>query len=105
MLSIYTELRKNAFGILLLGMLFAFGAFDFMRQVANDASPIRSVESLGATIKSVQWDKGSPITYVLFLDSGATVLINEDRPQLIGSHANIERVTRNNGFVFYRFPE
>ncbi|RRI07709.1 hypothetical protein EH240_00230 [Mesorhizobium tamadayense] len=101
----YTELRRNALAILLVGVLFAFGAFVFIRQVTNDASPVRSVDALGATIRSVQWGKGSPTIYVLFLDSGATVLANDNRPHPIGSHANIERVTRDNGFVFYRFPE
>ena len=105
MVSSYTELRKNALAVLLVGAIFAFGAFVFVRQVTNDASPIRAVDTLMATIKSVQWGKGVPTTYVLFLDSGGTVLIHDDRPHLIGSHANIERVTRDNGFVFYRFPE
>ncbi|TIR26425.1 MAG: hypothetical protein E5X34_06155 [Mesorhizobium sp.] len=105
MLRSYTELCKNALGVLLVGAIFALGGFVFLRQVTNDASPIRSVDTLDATIKSVHWGKDAPTTYVLILDDGGTVLITDDRPHLLGSHANIERVVRHNGFVFYRFPE
>lgn len=72
---------------------------------ANDASPVRSVDALDATINSVQWDRGSPTTYVVSLESGITVLVDDNRPHLIGSRGMVERVTRDNGFVFYRFPE
>jgi hypothetical protein len=72
---------------------------------ANDASPIGSVVPVDATVKSVQWDKGSATIYVVSLDSGATVLVDDSRPHLIGSRGVVERVTRDNGFVFYRFPE
>ena len=105
MLSSYTGLRKNALAVLLVGAIFALGAFVFLRQVTNDASPVRSVDTLAATIKSGHWGKDAPTTYVLFLDGGGTVLVADDRPHLIGARANIERGTRDNGFVFYRFPE
>ncbi|WP_281411318.1 hypothetical protein [Mesorhizobium sp. NZP2077] len=42
---------------------------------------------------------------MLVLDDGSSVLIDGDRPHLIGPDAGIERVTRGNGVVFYRFPE
>ncbi|MFD2054514.1 hypothetical protein ACFSQT_15875 [Mesorhizobium calcicola] len=40
---------------------------------------------------------------MLSLESGSLVLVDDDRPHLIGSRVGIERVTRDNGFVFYRF--
>ncbi|WP_181167956.1 hypothetical protein [Mesorhizobium sp. B2-4-19] len=43
--------------------------------------------------------------YVLVLNDGSSVLIDDERPHLIGSDASIERVTPDNGVVFYRFPE
>lgn len=70
----------------------------------NDASPIRLVEHVGATVKSGQGE-GSLINYLLFLDNGSTVLVSDNRPRLIGSTVTLERVTRENGFILYRFPE
>ncbi|RJT40438.1 hypothetical protein D3227_10135 [Mesorhizobium waimense] len=102
----YAGLKRNALGLVISGcffaMLFALARNDW----ANDASPIRTVEAIDATVKSAQWGKGSHGTiYVLFLENGSPVLINDDRPHLIDSHVSIERVTRDNGFIFYRFPE
>lgn len=101
----YKELRGNALAILLVGAIFALGAFIYVRDLTNDGSSTRSVDAMDATVKSVQWGKGSPTIYVLFLDDGSPVLVNDNRPHLIGSRVNIERVTRDNGFVFYRLPE
>lgn len=71
---------------------------------ANDASPIRSIDSFKATVKSVQMDHGHGI-YVVSIENGGSALIDDERPHLLGSRLNIERVTRDNGFVFYRFAE
>lgn len=103
----HAQLRKNAPSMLLVGAIFAVGGFLFARNLANDASPVRSVQSVAATVKSAQWGgrTRTGATYVLLLDEGATVLADDDRPHLIGSHVAIERVARDNGFVFYRFPE
>lgn len=98
----YADLTRNAFGVILIGGLFAVMVPSALNKWANDASQIRSVEPIDATIKSVQWGRGHTI-YVLFLENGASILIDDDRPHLIGSRVSIERVTRDNGFVFYRF--
>ncbi|SFP63307.1 hypothetical protein SAMN03159463_04561 [Mesorhizobium sp. NFR06] len=106
MFNSYTELRKNALAILLVGAVFVLGGYVFVRNLTNDVSPIQAVDMINATIKSVQWGgRNSPTTYVLFLDGGATVLVNDDRPHLIGSRASVERVTRDTGFVSYRFAQ
>jgi hypothetical protein len=101
----YTDARRNAVGVIISGFLIAI-MFGLARNTwTNDASPIRTIDALDATIESAQWGKGSRAIYVVFLESGRVVLINDDRPHLIGSRVGIERVTRDNGFVFYRFPE
>ncbi|WP_287092172.1 hypothetical protein [Mesorhizobium sp.] len=41
----------------------------------------------------------------MLFEDGSSVFIDDDRPHLIGARVAIERVTRDNGFVFYRFPE
>ncbi|MER9008697.1 hypothetical protein NKH91_02640 [Mesorhizobium sp. M0894] len=69
----------------------------------DNASPIRSVDPIDAAVKSAHWGKGRSV-YMLVLEDGSSVFIDDDRPRLIGSHVGIERVTRDNGFVFYRFP-
>jgi hypothetical protein len=71
----------------------------------NDAIPIRSVNAMSATVKGAQSRDGNYMLYVLFLHDGSSVVIGDERPHLIGSDVAIERVTRDNGFVFYRFPE
>jgi hypothetical protein len=59
---------------------------------------------MDATVKSVQWDE-SPAIYALALDDGSLILVEGERPRLIGSRVGIERVTRANDFVFYRFAD
>jgi hypothetical protein len=103
-LRIYSEWLRDKLGVILLGAFFAVMFGMFLNRLANDASPIQSVDPIDATIKSAQWAKGHTI-YVLFLENGSPVLIDDDRPHLIGSRMGIERVTRDNGFVFFRFPE
>ncbi|MBZ9795107.1 hypothetical protein [Mesorhizobium sp. ES1-4] len=100
----YEGLKRNAPGAVLFGGLFAIMVILAQNKWANDATPIRSVDAVGATIKSVHWDI-NPTIYTLSLDSDSSVLIEDDRPHLIGSHVDIERVTRDNGFVFYRFAD
>ncbi|TIT00566.1 hypothetical protein [Mesorhizobium sp.] len=99
----YADLKRNAFGVILLITLFAVMVPSALNQWANDASPIRSVDAIDATIKSVQWGKGRGAVYVLFLENGSPVLIDDDSPHLIGSRVSIERVTRDNGSISYRF--
>ena len=90
--------------MILVGALFAVPVPSALNQWANDASPVRSVDLVDATIKSGQ-GKGQYIHYLLFLENGSAALVSDDRPRLIGSTIRLERVTRENGFVFYRFPE
>ncbi|PBB69919.1 hypothetical protein CK228_04735 [Mesorhizobium sp. WSM4312] len=98
-------LKRNAPGVILFIGAFAIMLMLAANKWANDASPIRSVGAIDATIKGAQWRDGKYILYVLVLNDGSSVLIDDDRPHLIGSDASIERVTRDNGVVFYRFPE
>jgi len=72
---------------------------------ANDAIPIRSVVAIDGTIKSVYWGKNSGPTYALSLDDNSLVFVDDEQPHLIGSNVRIERVTRNNGAVSYRFAD
>ena len=92
-----------ALGVILVAALFAVMVPSALNKWANDASPIRSIDVIGATIKSVYWYRAK--TYGLFLDDNSLVLVQDDRPYLIGSHVILDRVTRDNGFIFYRFPE
>jgi hypothetical protein len=101
----YAGAKKNAFGVITCGFLFAVMVGLARNGWSNDASPIRTIDAVDATIESAQWGKGSGTIYVVFLESGSAVLINDNRPHLIGSRVGIERVTRDNGFVFYRFAE
>ena len=100
----YADLKRNAPGVILVGSLFAVMVPSALNKWTNDASPIHSVEAVEATIKSAQWGKGRSV-YVLSLESGSLVLVDDDRPPLIGSRVGIERVTRDSGFVFYRFAD
>ncbi|WP_287198144.1 hypothetical protein [Mesorhizobium sp.] len=54
-------------------------------------------------VRSVQWDRVA--IYLVSIENGPSVLIKDKRPHLIGARATIERVTRDNGSIFYRFPE
>ncbi|RVD60489.1 hypothetical protein EN828_00080 [Mesorhizobium sp. M2D.F.Ca.ET.185.01.1.1] len=99
----YADLKKNAFGAILIASLLALVP-PAVTGWTNAAAPIQSVAAIGATIKSAQWGQGR-INYVLLLDDGSSVLVDDDRLHVIGSHIGIERVSRENGFVFYRFPE
>lgn len=92
------------------GVILFVGAVVIMLMLAansstNDAIPIRSVSAMSATVKSAQSRDGKYMLYVVFLHDGSSVVIGDDRPHIIGSDVTIERVTRDNGFVFYRFPE
>ncbi|RWM95500.1 MAG: hypothetical protein EOR86_15490 [Mesorhizobium sp.] len=101
----FAGVKRNAPGVILIIAMFAsIFALD-PHKWANDASPIRLVEPMNATVKSTHWDKGSPSIYMLVLDDGSSVFIDDNQPHLIGSRVTLERVTRDNGFVFYRFPE
>ncbi|RWC61648.1 MAG: hypothetical protein EOS56_09330 [Mesorhizobium sp.] len=98
----YAGLKRNAPGVILIVSLFAVMAPAALSGWANDASPIHSVDAVAATIKSAQWGHGR-INYVLLLDDGSSLLLDDDRLRVIGSAVRLERVTRDNGFVFYRF--
>lgn len=98
----YTNLKRNVPGVVLLIVMYAVIFSQAMNKWANDGSPIRSIDSIEATVKSVRLDHGRGI-YVVAIENDGAVLIDDDRPHLLNSRANIERVTRDNGFVFYRF--
>ncbi|MDX8529000.1 hypothetical protein RFM68_31500 [Mesorhizobium sp. MSK_1335] len=100
----YTDLKRNALGVVLSVAAFAVMFSLAANKWTNDASPIRSFDSIEATVKSVQLDHGRGI-YFVSMENGGSALIDDDRPHLLNSHAKIERVTRDNGFVFYRFAE
>jgi hypothetical protein len=98
----FGDVKRNALGVILIVAVFvAVLAVDPLKWT-NDASPIRSVEPIDATVKSGQ-GKGQYIHYLLLLENGSAVLVSDDRPRMIGSTIRLERVTRENGFVFYRF--
>ncbi|WP_245499483.1 hypothetical protein [Mesorhizobium sp. M1A.F.Ca.ET.072.01.1.1] len=99
-----SDLKRSAPGGILLVAGFAVMVSLAVNKWTNDASPIRSIDTIEATIKSVQLDHGRGI-YVVSIKNGGSALVEDDRPHLLGSRLNIERVTRDNGFVFYRFPE
>ncbi|TGQ71052.1 MAG: hypothetical protein E5V49_14125 [Mesorhizobium sp.] len=102
--STWDDLKRNAPGVIFFSGAFAIMFMLAANQWANDATPIRSVDAVDATIKSAQW-KQHNIVYVLALDDGSAVLIEDERPHLIGSHVSVEHVTRENGLVFYRFAQ
>ncbi|ESY77800.1 MAG: hypothetical protein E5Y12_22025 [Mesorhizobium sp.] len=99
----YEGLKRNAPGVILFGGLFAIMAVSALNKSANDASLIRSVVAINGTIKSVYWAKNNGPTYALSLNDNSLVFVDDEQPHLIGSNARIERVTRNNGSVSYRF--
>jgi hypothetical protein len=98
----FADLKRNAFGVILLITLFAVMVPSALNKWANDASPIRSVDVIDAMIKSGQGE-GQNIMYLLFLENGSSVLIYDDHPRLIGSNVRLERVTRDNRSISYRF--
>lgn len=100
----YADLKRNAPGVILIVAVFAVMVPSALNKWTNDASPIRSVDTVEATVESVQLDHGRGI-YLVSIENGSSALIDDDRPHLIGAPADIERVTRENGFVFYRFAD
>lgn len=63
----FADLKRNAFGVILLITLFAVMVPSALNKWANDASPIRSVDVIDAMIKSGQGE-GQNIMYLLFLE-------------------------------------
>ncbi|ESY02597.1 MULTISPECIES: hypothetical protein [unclassified Mesorhizobium] len=100
----YRDLKRNAPGVVLIVAMFAMMVPSALYKWTNDASPIRSVEPIHATVKSAQSDHDHTL-YLVSLESGSSILVDDDRPHLIGATANMERVTRENGMVFYRFAK
>lgn len=100
----FEELKGHALGAALVVALFTVLLVIDPQKWNNDASPIRSVEQVHAVVESGQ-GRGQVIRYLLFLENGSAVLVTDDRPRLVGSTVKLERVTRENGFVFYRFSE
>lgn len=99
----FADLKRNALGVIpIVILLMAIPAA--VIGWTNAASPIRSVVAIDATIRSAQWGP-SRINYVLLLDDGSSLLVDDDRLHVIGSRIGIERVIRENGFISYRFPE
>ncbi|NGO55179.1 hypothetical protein [Allomesorhizobium camelthorni] len=73
-------------------------------------SPISSIEPVVATVESVyriepRYGLVGGYNYGLRLDSQALVMAGDQaaRPHLIGSRVQLERLTRENGSIFYRF--
>ncbi|MFA6154105.1 hypothetical protein [Mesorhizobium sp.] len=97
--------KRNAPAVILFIGAFVIVAMLASSRWANDATPIRSVNAIDGTVKSAQWSRGNSIDYVVDLHDGSSVLIEDTRLHVIGSDVAIERVTRDNGFVFHRFPE
>ena len=99
----YEGLKRNAPSVILFGGLFAIMIVLALNKSANDASLIRSVVAINGTIKSVYWGKDTGPTYALSLNDNSFVFVDDEQPHLIGSNVRVERVTRNNGSVSYRF--
>lgn len=96
--------KKERARVILTAALFAVMVPSALYKWTNDASAIRSVEPIDATVKSAHSDHDRTL-YLVALETGSSILVDDDRPHLIGAPAKLERVTRDNGFVFYRFPE
>ncbi len=99
----YEGLKRNAPSVILFGGLFAIMIVLALNKSANDASLIRSVVAINGTIKSVYWGKDTGPTYALSLNDNSFVFVDDEQPHLIGSNVRVERGTRNNGSVSYRF--
>ncbi|TPM98721.1 hypothetical protein FKO01_51725 [Mesorhizobium sp. B2-3-3] len=100
-----SESRFDTPGAIVNGVFFAIMLVVFFFRLANEVSPIRSVDTFDATIKTVYWGKDHGTTYALSLKDNSLVLVDDEEPHLIGSNTRIERVTRDNGSVSYRFPK
>ena len=98
----YAGIKSDMPGVVLIVVLFAVMVPSALYEWTNDASPIRSVEPIDATVKSAHSDHDRTL-YLVYLETGSSILVDDDRPHLIGAPANMERVTRENGVVFYRF--
>ena|SRR5437762_14148984 len=99
----WDRLKSNAPGVILFAGFFAIMVVVALSKSANEASLIRSVVPIDGTIKSVYWAKNNGPTYPLSLNDNSLVFVDDEKPHLIGSNVRIERVTRNNGSVSYRF--
>lgn len=97
------ESRLDTPGAIIIGVFFAILVALFFIRLANEVSPIRSVDVYDATIKSVYWGKGHGTTYALSLNDNSLVLVDDEQPHLIGSNVRLERATHDNGSVSYRF--
>ncbi|TIM28314.1 MAG: hypothetical protein E5Y61_22535 [Mesorhizobium sp.] len=97
----FADVKRHAIGVILTVALFAAVlALDPLKWT-NNVSPIRSVDAVDAMVRSVQWNRVG--IYLVSIENGPSVLIKDKRPHLIGSHVNLERVTRDNGSIFYQF--
>ena len=96
-------LKRNAPSAVLFAGFFAIMVVLALNESANDASLTRSVVALDGTIKSVYWVKNNVPTYALSLDDDSFVFVDDEELHLIGSQVRIERITRNNGSISYRF--
>ncbi|TJX68300.1 MAG: hypothetical protein E5W21_09460 [Mesorhizobium sp.] len=103
--STYEGLKRNAPSVVFFAGFCAIMFILAQSNWENDATPIRSIDPINATIEGVYWHMTSTSQYGLFLETNALVFVDDDRPRLIGSHVKIERVTRDNGSVFYRFAD
>ncbi|MCF6123946.1 hypothetical protein EN904_10695 [Mesorhizobium sp. M7A.F.Ca.CA.001.07.2.1] len=99
----FADVKGHVLGVILIVALFAAVLVLDPLKWTNMASPIRSVVTVDAMVRSVQWDRVG--IYLVSVENGPSVLIKDKRLHLIGSRISIERVTRDNGTIFYRFPE
>jgi hypothetical protein len=100
-----SETRLDTPGAIIIGVFFATLVALFFLRLANEVSPIRSVDVFEATIKSVYWGKGHGTTYALSLNDNSLVLVDDEEPHRIGSNARLERAIHDNGSVSYRFAD
>ena len=98
----YAGIQRDTPGVVLIVVLFAVMVPSALYKWTNDASPIRSVEPIDATVRSAHSDHGRTL-YLVALETGSSILVEDDLPHLIGALARLERVTRENGSTFYRF--
>jgi hypothetical protein len=94
----FADVKRHAIGVILIVALFAAMLDLDPFKWTNNASPIRSVDTIDAMVRSVG-------IYLVSIENGPSVLIRDERPHLIGARTTIERVTRDNGSISYRFPE
>jgi len=98
--------RDDLRGIVIVAVIFAMVVSPIFLH-----GPVKSVVEVEATVEGFTLGasrngQGSRYTYILRLEDGRTILASDylSKPHIKGSRVTIERVTRDNGRVSYRFP-